>query len=163
MRKKTLSPAVLAALGLTGCIDSCNPLEPLEFFRDGDDDEVHPCLSMVVEPDPEVEPPVHPCLSPPRPPPDPPIGPCLKIAPPRVGPCLRMVMPRPVTQPAPSPGMDLELEVGPCLTDPFEPAIQPPEGDPSGSAHHRSDDVVAKLISEGLLSADVVERLHKRN
>lgn len=157
MRKKTLSPAVLAALGLTGCIDSCNPLEPLEFFRDGNEEEVHPCLSVMVEPEPV--PPVHPCLSPPvKPDPILDIGPCLKIAPPRVGPCLRMVMPRPVIQPVP----DQDVEVGPCLSDRVEPAF-PLEGDPSGSVPQRSDEVVAKLISEGLLSADVVARLHKRN
>ncbi|MEZ4319769.1 MAG: hypothetical protein R3F61_19800 [Myxococcota bacterium] len=119
-----LPPAVIAALGLSACVDGCDPADlPLVggLFRDGGEDEarptpeVLPCLSAIdtgVRGSPDL-PPVGPCLSVP-----PEVGPCLSPVPqpppPVRPPCLSVVRP---PSPAPNP------PVGPCLS---EMRIDPP-------------------------------------
>ncbi len=177
MAPRKLSPSVLAALGLSACVDGCEPEDlPIvgRLFEDGQGPEdTQPCLNVPAP----VPPPVGPCLDMvadtglPKPAPSPspapeevqacllivlpdpvtqpaPVGPCLKIAqPPRVGPCLRMAPVRPLPQPSPSP---------------VEPAGDPPEDDGAGDLDEsstRGDDVLAALIRDGILAEDVVARL----
>lgn len=143
MSPRKLSPSILAALGLSACVDGCDPADlPLVgvLFGDGGDDGgdgVHPCLKVA------------PCL---EPVPTPPVGPCLEAPAVDTGPCLEIAVPTPVTNPVP---------LHPCLrmVPPPPPPPPPPSGPPGGAIQPSRPDVLASLVDEGVLAADVLERL----
>ncbi len=164
-RKKGLPPAVLAALGLSACVDGCQPADlPIlgRLFEEAADTQpclsidvvdtgVGPCLSEVMPDPPPVAdpPPVGPCLSPPPPPPPPQ---------PRVGPCLS-----PVPQPPPPP---VNVCLAPMIID-EAPTDDAPTDDGAGTlpeppAEERDLDapaVLQRLIRQQTLPADVLARL----
>ena len=176
MSKRTLSPAILAALGLSACVDGCGPEElPLIgrlFQNDGPEDAVTPCLSPPLDTGPPPVapgvPPMHPCLKVALPP-QPPVGPCLSppVTPPppvRVGPCLRIA---PKQKPVVSP-----IPVGPCLELVPEPIQQkclshievpdiPELGDQGSAPPSPKADVLAALVVGGVLPSDVLARIHE--
>ena len=187
--KKSLPPAVLAALGLSACVDGCDPgALPIvgDWFDQGGDTDIQPCLTVeippclsVIAPQPvSPEPPVGPCLKVARPTPviqPVPVGPCLELAPdpkPQVMPCLDFAEPEPVrvgpclrvARPRPPKGKCLskiEPPVQPCLSPPPAPPPPPtiPEAEQEGRVPSPVQDVVAALIEEGVLPDDVRERL----
>jgi hypothetical protein len=170
MAPRKLSPSVLAALGLSACVDGCEPADlPVvgRLFDDGGDD-VAPCLKVAPIPVPPED--VGPCLEAPmadtaqRPsdrevhaclkvvmPTTPitkpaPVGPCLRMAPPRVGPCLRV---RPPSYPPPTPSppnVPVDDGAGALEDDCPEPI-----------------DVLAALVDEGVLAPDVLDRLTRED
>ncbi|MEZ4322575.1 MAG: hypothetical protein R3F61_34225 [Myxococcota bacterium] len=173
MNPRKLSPAVLAALGLSACVDGCDPSDlPLvgSLFGDGqDDDTVGPCLNVM-------------CLSQPIPQPvDTGVQACLKVVEPepvtqpiRVGPCLRMAPPRPpnptapvpvpVPDPAPAPAPPVpEPPVGPCLdfAPPEMPRV-PADSPQDGAVVPVRVEVLAALVDAGVLAPDVAKQARRR-
>lgn len=181
MAPRKLSPSVLAALGLSACVDGCDPEDlPIVgrlFEEDGGDTQA--CLNVPAPQPPPIE----------VPPED--VGPCLEIAmdtgtnpkptpapvPEDVQPCLLIVMPAPVTQPTPvgpclkvvQPQRVQPERVGPCLRmRPISPPPQPtpapatPDNDGAGALEAGStsgEQVLAALIRDGVLAEDVVARI----
>jgi len=179
MSKSKLPPAVLAALGLSACVDGCGPEDlPLVgrlFEHDAPDETVMPCLSLPPDtgtphPDAGDFPPLHPCLKvaiPPQPPVTPCLSPPLKPQPPiRVGPCLRVA---PTQKPVVTP-----MPVGPCLKMAPEPAKQkclshiealglPESGDQGSLKPSPRADVLASLVIGGVLPSDVLDRIENKD
>ncbi|MCB9677882.1 MAG: hypothetical protein H6737_22465 [Alphaproteobacteria bacterium] len=175
---RKLSPALLAALGLTACTDGCHPSDlPLvgTLFDDGGDDRVGPCLEMM------------PCLSPP--PIDTDAGPCLNVPEPeppglcliarpavpitqpiRVGPCLKIRRPEPIPEPPVAPCLKPVApprpSVKPCLdfvVPPQAPLPTPAPDDQSGLVLPDRVEVLATLLDSGILPPDVLDRIDRRS